>query len=256
MLVAAPGQRHSVRSGQATTADCRSRRRAGDFSCAWYPRPGYACPRLSSIWWIDFFVALLAALPACGQRDEGVVVDEVTGIDLSSSSNNLNCNGWASAANNGTLALAVTTDELRFFTGQSCSGQLPALCAVASGSEQTYEFAGFSTNTVKPQEVGYLGLANACRTEFGASARIATSEDISKSNLDTILSGDAWVRGISHASDPLVDVISGVAVSSGGSLSCRGFSDSTAALTVDGSDFSFGTTMCWATLAVACSIPE
>jgi len=216
MLVAAPGQRHSVRSGQATTADCRSRRRAGDFSCAWYPRPGYACPRLSSIWWIGFFVALLAALPACGQRDEGVVVDEVTGIDLSSSSNNLNCNGWASAANNGTLALAVTTDELRFFTGQSCSGQLPALCAVASGSEQTYEFAGFSTNTVKPQEV----------------------------------------RGISHASDPLVDVISGVAVSSGGSLSCRGFSDSTAALTVDGSDFSFGTTMCWATLAVACSIPE
>jgi len=180
-----------------------------------------------------------------------ISIDTTTGFDISGGASTLNCNGWTTTTGHG---LTVNGSNLSINQYASCANSQPVLCSIIDGTEEVYEFAGFTTATMSGS-AGYLGMNNACRNDFGSDARMATSTEVAQSNLGAAQSGVAWVQGVSHASDPSLDAVSGTST---GSLTCKGWSDSGSitALTVDGANFSMGTQFCYQASAVACSVPR
>ena len=183
-----------------------------------------------------------------------IAVDNTTGLDLSASSSSLNCSSWTSTSGNG---LAIHGYNFSFNQYAACANALTVMCSVADGTAQTYEFSGFTTSTMSGNG-GYLNMATACKSEFGSDARIASSVEVSQSNLGVAQSGVAWVQGVAHASSPSIDAISGANTGAAGSLSCKGWSDSGSilGLIVDGGTYSIGTQYCYQQAAVACSTPQ
>jgi len=186
-----------------------------------------------------------------------VGIDNTTGIDFDSD-DNMNCDSWTSSS--GTRSgLSLNTDKLLLHKNSSCDSPLHVLCAVESGVEQQYEFVGFSSNSVQASS-GYQGLTDSCRLDFGNDARIATTQDVSVSNLGTAQTDVAWVQGIAHASNSGVDAVTGAntGVVNERSLTCEGWSGYGGGngLIVDGSDFSIRSQGCYLSSVVACSLPK
>jgi hypothetical protein len=151
-----------------------------------------------------------------------IAIDNTSGIDLSASASTLDCNSWSTTSG---MGLAIHGNNFSFNQYASCANSLSVMCAVASGTEATYEFSGFSTTTLSGNG-GYLNMTSACRSDFGSDARIASSAEVARSNLGVAQTGVAWVQGIAHASSPSIDAISGVDTGSAASLSCLGWSNS------------------------------
>ncbi len=183
-----------------------------------------------------------------------IAIDNTTGLDLSSSASSLNCSSWSSTSGNG---LAIHGNNFSFNLYASCANSLSVLCAVASGTEEEYEFSGFTSTTMSGNG-GYVAMTAACQSDFGSDARVASTTEISQSNLGTAQSGVAWVQGTPHASSAALDAVSGISTGSAGSLTCRGWSNSGSilGLIVDGSTFSMGTQYCYQQAAVACAVPD
>ena len=191
-----------------------------------------------------------------------IAIDNTTGLDLSATANNLTCDSWTSTSGD---ALVLHGYNLSFNQNAACSNTIGAICAVVDGVEQTYKFAGFtSTNTTLTGGSGYLNMANACRSDFGTSARMATTTEVAQSNLGTAQVGMAWVQGVAHASSHSIDAVTGVSTgvdistSRPASLTCKGWSDSGSnyGLAVNGADYTIGTQFCYQQAAVACSVPD
>ena len=182
-----------------------------------------------------------------------VNTDDTSGLQLSNESN-LTCSSWTSTLGNG---LALHGNSLALNKYASCGNSLKALCAVADGNEPDYKFVGFSSSTMAGN-AGYFGMADACRSDYGSNARVASTEEIAVSSIDTTQSGVAWVQGIPHASNPAIDAITGVRVGSGSNLSCDGWSDSSSneGLIVDGNTYTIESQACYLQVAAACSAPQ
>jgi hypothetical protein len=197
----------------------------------------------SSMYWIQ-------GLP----HPTSIAVDNTTGLDLSSSADNLTCDSWSSTSG---MGLAVFNSGMMLNQYASCSNSLGVVCAIADGNEEPYEFAGFSTAT-RAGNAGYFNMTEACRDTYGSDARMASSEEIAQSNLDVAQTGVAWVQGIAHSSDPAIDAISGIGVTSGADLTCKGWSNSGSlqGLIVDGSTYSMSVQPCYQQSAVACSVAQ
>lgn len=181
-----------------------------------------------------------------------VGIDNTSGLDLGS--NTLSCNGWSSISGNG---LVIFGHNFAFNQNGSCGNSQGVICAIEDGVEQQYEFAGFTTTTTTGGG-GYLNMANACRADVGSTARVATTAEVARSNLDVTYSGKAWVQGSAHAANPDTDSVSGISVGVGDNLTCSGWSNSGSheGLVVDGSSYSISAQACYTQSPVACSEPK
>ncbi len=181
-----------------------------------------------------------------------VGIDNTSGLDLGSST--LTCNGWSSSSGNG---MVIFGQNFAFNQYGSCANSQGVICAIEDGVEQEYEFAGFTTTSMSGNG-GYLNMANACRADVGSTARVATTAEVARSNLDVTYSGKAWVQGSAHAANPDTDRVSGVSVGVGDNLTCSGWSNSGSheGLVVDGSSYSISAQACYIQTPVACSAPK
>jgi len=160
---------------------------------------------------------------------------------------------------------AVAYDGSSYIAIQNTSGsELPGdqaywqmIAQKASATSNAYQVAGF-TNTTVPGTGGYLALANACETEFGSSARVASSQDVLDTPALATGNGYAWVRGISATggfSDGwIMEMASGKWFQS---INCLGWRNvgTTKSLALDTSNHSFRSASCNTSRKVACAIP-
>lgn len=175
---------------------------------------------------------------------------------------------WQGSWQSGTSYLvydAVAYNGSSYIAIQDTSGsELPTdqtywelVAEKASTTNNAYQVAGF-TNTTVPGTGGYLALANACETEFGSSARVATSQEVLDTPALATGTGQAWVRGISASggfvNGWIMEMASGIWAQS---INCQGWRDigTTGSLALDTSNHSFTTASCNSSNKVACAIP-
>ena len=134
------------------------------------------------------------------------------------------------------------------------NGSFWELVAENGSGSVVYRAVGFSSAQVFGN-AGILGMHSACQSDYGPSARLATSEEVFLTPSLTSQSGSGWAQGVPTPGRNYTDQILGES-NQNTTIACNGWSSTSGnGVIYEGLDYSIGSAACNISRSAVCALP-